>query len=82
MNREEVFNSVQGIFRDVFDQSGLIIKDKTSSSDIEDWDSLNQINLVVAMEKEFQIKFALADIENLKDVGEMVDLIFKKIKEK
>ena len=57
MSREEIFNGVQDIFRDIFDEDDMIIEDSTNSDDIEDWDSLNHINLVSAIEKEFKIKF-------------------------
>lgn len=80
MTREEIFNGVQDIFRDIFDEHDLIIKDTTSSDDIEDWDSLNHINLVSAIEKEFNIKFALGELQTLKDVGAMIDLMVEKLK--
>jgi len=79
MNREQVFENVQEIFRDIFDNPNLDVKDSTNSDDIEDWDSLNHINLVVAIEKEFKIKFNFGELAALKDVGAMVDLILKKI---
>lgn len=79
MTKEEVFNSVQSIFNDIFDDDDLIIENKTNSDDIEEWDSFNHINLVSAIEKEFNIKFALGELEELKDVGSMIDLIVKKI---
>jgi acyl carrier protein len=75
MNIED---SVQQIFRDVFDNEALSIGRDTSSKDIEDWDSLAQINLIVAMEKEFNVKFTIAEIEPLRDVGGMIDLIYQK----
>lgn len=80
MTREEVFNGVQDIFRDIFDEDDLIISDTTSSDEVEDWDSLNHINLVSAIEKEFKIKFALGELMTLKDVGAMVDLMLEKLK--
>jgi acyl carrier protein len=80
MTREEVFNGVQDIFRDIFDEDELVISDSTSSDEIEDWDSLNHINLVSAIEKEFKIKFALGELMTLKDVGAMVDLMVEKLK--
>jgi acyl carrier protein len=80
MTRVEVFVGVQEIFRDVFDQNNLIISDSTNSDEIEDWDSLNHINLVSAIEKEFMIKFALGELMTLKDVGSMVDLMIEKLK--
>ena len=46
MTRDEVFNGVQDIFRDIFDEDDLIVRDSTNSDEIEDWDSLNHINLM------------------------------------
>lgn len=80
MTREEVFNGVQEIFRDIFDENDLVINDTTSSETIEDWDSLNHINLVSAIEKEFKIKFALGELVGLKDVGAMIDVMVEKLK--
>ena len=80
MSREEIFNGVQNIFRDIFDDNDLIISDSTNSDEIEDWDSLNHINLVSAIEKEFKIRFALRELMTLKDVGAMIDLMVKKLK--
>ena len=80
MTREELFDGVQDIFRDIFDEDDMVIEDKTSSDDIEDWDSLNHINLVSAIEKEFKIRFALGELMALKDVGAMIDLMIEKLK--
>jgi len=80
MTRKELFDGVQDIFRDIFDEDDMVIEDKTSSDDIEDWDSLNHINLVSAIEKEFEIRFALGELMALKDVGAMVDLMMEKLK--
>ena len=75
MTRDEVFNGVQDIFRDIFDIDDLVVSNTTNSDEIEDWDSLNHINLVSAIEKESKIKFALGELMTLKDVGAMVDLM-------
>jgi acyl carrier protein len=80
MTRKELFDGVQDIFRDIFDEDDMVIEDKTSSDDIEDWDSLNHINLVSAIEKEFKIRFALGELMALKDVGAMIDLMIEKLK--
>ncbi len=79
MDREQAFEKVQEIFRDIFDDQDLVIEASTSSNDIEDWDSLNHINLVVAIEKEFKIKFNFSELSGLKDVGAMIDLILVKV---
>lgn len=75
MSREEIFEIVQDIFRDVFDDDELEIVDSTNAEDIEDWDSLEHINLIINMEKKFSLKFNLKEVGELKNVGEMVDLI-------
>jgi len=80
MTRKELFDGVQDIFRDIFDEDNMVIEDKTTSDDIEDWDSLNHINLVSAIEKEFEIRFALGELMALKDVGAMIDLMIEKLK--
>ena len=79
MTHEEIMEKVQMIFRDVFDDDELIITDSTNSADIEDWDSLEHIALVVSMEKEFDLKFDLKEVNKLANVGEMVDLIASKL---
>lgn len=75
MSREKVFEDVTEIFRDIFDDEELEINDSTNAEDIEDWDSLEHINLVISMEKHFSLKFNLKEVGELKNVGEMVDLI-------
>jgi|TARA_B110001469_G_C9635587_1_gene318648 acyl carrier protein len=80
MTRDELLNRIQGIFRDIFDENDMVIENNTSSDDVEEWDSLNHINLVSAIEKEFKIKFALGELIALKDVGGMVDLMVEKLK--
>ncbi|MBQ9567174.1 MAG: acyl carrier protein [Lachnospiraceae bacterium] len=75
MSREEVFEEVRKIFRDNFDDEELVIVDETNSKDIDDWDSIEHINLVIAMEKRFGLKFDIREVGKLANVGEMVDLI-------
>ena len=72
---------LQEIFRDIFDDEELIIREDMSAHDIEDWDSLAQINLIIAIEKEFKVKFKLDEVSNLKNIGEMLELLSKKTKE-
>ena len=76
-----VFEKVEKIFQQVFDDENLKIKREFSSKDIEDWDSLAQINLIVAMEKEFNLKFNISEISSLENIGDMIDLIERKIGE-
>ena len=78
MTREEVFEKLNTVFRDNFDDDGINLTDSTSSADIEDWDSLEQINLVVAIQDAFDIKFNIDEVNAMKNVGEMADAILEK----
>ena len=79
MTKEELLIKIQEIFRDIFDDEKLVIQDSTNSSDIEDWDSLNHINLIVAIESDLNIKFDFKELSNLKNVGAMINLILIKL---
>ena len=79
MNNENIFGRLQEIFRDIFDNNELIISNKTSSEDIESWDSLNHILLLNVVEKEFNIKINLAEMQDTNDVSSIVNLIINKI---
>ena len=69
MTEQAILEAVQEIFRDNFDDDTLEITRATCADDIEDWDSLEQINLLTAIEKKFNIKFKLADVRNLKTLA-------------
>lgn len=77
MKREEIFEKLNEIFADVFEDDTIEVKETTSSADIEDWDSLTHITLISAVEDEFGIKFAMKDVIGMKNVGEMVDIIME-----
>jgi acyl carrier protein len=79
MDSENIFNEVQEIFRDIFDDNNLEINYQTNSGNIENWDSLNHINLISAIEKQFKVKFTLTELFNLTDVGLLLKLLTKKI---
>jgi acyl carrier protein len=79
MSSEEVNNRLIEIIKDVFDDYSIVVNSETNAADIEDWDSLTHISLLVAIEKEFKIKFNLTEVKPLKNVGEMLELIIKKI---
>lgn len=78
MTEVEVIAKLEQVFRDIFDEEELIINNETTAEDIEDWDSLAHINLVVSIEKEFDVKFALGELQALQNVGDMVDLVIRK----
>ena len=75
MTRENVYEKLNGVFRDVFDNEDITVNDATTADDIDDWDSLEHINLVVAVEKCFGIKFTMGEVTGMKNVGEMADII-------
>lgn len=75
---EDLLPRIQSIFQDVFDDPKLAIGAQTMASDVQGWDSLSTINLVFALEREFDIRFALGEIQELSNVGAMAELILKK----
>ena len=75
MNRNEVLKKLNVIFRDVFDDDSIVINDRTTSNDIEEWDSIEHINLIGAVEDEFTMRFKMKEVSGMKNVGEMVDII-------
>lgn len=72
---EKIYEILNGIFQDVFDDEELTVNAETNSDSIEDWDSLEHINLVVAIEKAFGMKFSMDEVTGMKNVGEMVEII-------
>ena len=79
MSRSEIYDRLTEIFRDFFDDDDIVINDETTSDDIEDWDSLEHINLIVAIEQEFEMKFSMGEVTGMKNVGAMVDIIQERI---
>jgi acyl carrier protein len=78
MNKDEVLSQVSDIIRDVLDQPEINITLATTADDIDEWDSFNHINIMVAVEAHFRIKINTAEVEELKNVGELVDLVLHK----
>lgn len=76
---EQVITEVTAIFRDVLDKDSIQLKYETTANDVPDWDSLSHIELVVAVEKHFKIRFNFADLQKFKNVGEMCDNIVLKL---
>ncbi len=70
-----VMNRLENVFRDVFDDDRIVISENTTAADIEDWDSLEHINLIAAVEKEFGMRFTMKEVSGMKNVGEMLDII-------
>jgi len=68
------------IFREVFDDDGIVLDRQTTADDIDAWDSLSHMNLIMAVEMKFRVKFALGELQSLKNVGELADLVEKKLR--
>ena len=75
MTGNEIFARLNEVFRDVFDDDSIVVKPATTADDIEDWDSLEHITLISAVEKEFGMKFKMGEISSMKTVGEMAHII-------
>ena len=79
MTREAVFEKLNEVFRDVFEDDEITVEDSTTAADVDGWDSLEHINLINAIEQEFDIKFNMGQIVSMKNVGEMADIIISKL---
>lgn len=79
MNRDTIITELTPIFQDVLDLPDLALKADSSAHNVEGWDSLAHVNLIVAIEKQYKLKFALGELQGLKNVGEMADLIARKV---
>ena len=78
MSKEKVIEALQVVFQEVLDNEDLVITTQSNATEIDEWDSLAQIQLVVAIEKKFNIKFTALEILSWNNVGEMVDCILAK----
>ena len=80
MTKEKIYEGLNEVFQEVFDDESIVVKPETTADDIEDWDSLEHINLVVAIENYFNMKFNMNEVTTMKNVGEMVDIIIERTK--
>jgi len=80
MTHEEIHQKLNGVFRQVFDAPGLVVGDATTAKDVEGWDSLAHVNLIVAVEKSFGVRFTTKEVKALANVGDIVRLIEKRAK--
>jgi len=79
MTRDEITKKLTPIFRTAFRDEKLVITDTMTADDVEKWDSLSNTIMIDSVEKEFEIKFSFKEIVNMKNVGDMIELIFKHI---
>ncbi len=77
--KENLYTQLNSIFVDLLDDETIILTEETNANDIEDWDSLTHIQIVVRIEQQFKIKFTAREIQNWKNIGELVNSIFEKL---
>jgi acyl carrier protein len=78
MEKTEIVTRLTPIFRDVFNDDSLAVSESMTAADVPAWDSLSNINMIIAVEKAFGAKFSIKDVRNLKNVGELIELIKRK----
>lgn len=78
MQRSEIMVVLTGVFREVFDQPTLEIREETTAADVNNWDSLSHVTMIFATEKKFGISFSTREVQGLKNVGELIALIEQK----
>ena len=74
----DTWERLQNIFRDIFEDNGLVLREDMTAADVKNWDSLNHIDLIVAVEREFKIRFTTAEVTTLNNVGALAALVDKK----
>ncbi|MFM0247335.1 acyl carrier protein [Paraburkholderia sediminicola] len=82
MTDNDILAALNDIFQDVFDDPNLVVTPATTAHDVDGWDSFNNINIFVAAEMRFGLRFDTAELENLQNVGELVRLISRLLAEK
>lgn len=79
MTNDEILIQVSSILKETFDDDTIVVTNETSADDIEEWDSLSHIELISNLEGKFKVRFALGELQDLKNIGDMVGLISSKI---
>jgi acyl carrier protein len=79
MDSASIIEDVQPMFRDILDLPDLQLTRQSNASNVEGWDSLAHVNLVMGIEKRYKIKIALRELQDLKNVGDMADLVQRKL---
>jgi acyl carrier protein len=82
LTKEEVLEKLNEVFRDVFDNEKIVVNENTTADDIDEWDSLEHIRLVDAVEAEFNMNFSMKEVSSMKNVGEMAEIVAQRAKPK
>lgn len=80
MQEQEIYAKLTEIMRDVFDDESVVATPELTANDVKEWDSVNHVTLVVAMEQAFGIRFKSAELERMKNVSQLVETIEKKVR--
>lgn len=80
MDREKITEKLNEVFRDVFDNEDITVGDSTTADDIEEWDSLEHISLISAVERTFKMRFTMKEVSGMKNVGEMINILCERAK--
>ena len=80
MDRVKITERLNEVFRDVFDNEDITVTDSTTADDIEEWDSLEHISLIAAVEKAFKMRFTMKEVSGMKNVGEMINILCERAK--
>ena len=79
LNKDQIIEKLNSIFHKVFNNSSIVINDNLTAKDVENWDSLTHIQLILEIEKVFKIKFALSELQELENVGQLINFISAKL---
>lgn len=80
MTRNEVFEEIKEVIIDFFDDDGIELEEDTVASDVDGWDSLAHISILLALEEHFHIHFSIDDAKNMTNIGSLVDVVCKRIR--
>lgn len=79
MDNQEILHTITGILRDILQQPDLVVSEQTTADQVARWDSINHVNILMTVERTFKVRFSLGEIKQLRNVGEMVALVKKKL---
>lgn len=79
MEKQEILTTINAILCDIFNDPSLVITESTSAKNIPRWDSITHVNILMTVERTFKIRFSLGEIKQLRNVGEMVNLVSQKL---
>jgi len=79
MTRQEILATIRDILADVLDNESLQLTESSTAEQVEDWDSINQVKLLIGLENELNFRFSAQEVEGLKNVGALIDLVQRKV---